>query len=95
MIKVMVERRFRLGRVEDVARLLAELSRNERQQSGYISSETLWSVNDPSLWLDISTWTYSDQWKKWEVAPEHKEIQSEIENLLIASEKVSIFNIVR
>ena len=69
--------------------------RRMTKQSGYISGETLWSTNDPLLWVDISTWTYSDQWKKWEVAPEHKEMQAEIDSLLIASEKVSIFNIVR
>jgi len=95
MITAIVERRFQPEKVEDIARLLVELRRRMMQQSGYISGETLWSTNDPSLWVDVSTWTYSGQWKKWKAAPEHKEIQSEIESLLIASEKVSIFNIVR
>lgn len=95
MITAIVERRFQPEKVGDIARLLVELRRRMMQQSGYISGETLWSVNDPSLWVDVSTWTYSDQWKKWEAAPEHNEIQSEIESLLIASEKESIFNIVR
>ena len=95
MIRVIAEKRFQEGRVEDIVGLLAELSRKEREQDGCLSDEILQSVADPSTWVDVSTWTYSDQWKKWEVAPEHKEIQAEIDNLLIALEKVSIFNIVR
>ena len=76
MITVVVERRFQAGKVDDTARLLVELRRRMSKQSGYVSCETLRSTNDPSLWVDVSTWTYSDQWKKWEVAPEHKEIQA-------------------
>ena len=95
MIKVIVERRLRSGRVEDIARLLAELSRRERQQNGYLSGEILQSADDPSLWVDISTWTYSEQWKRWETTPGHNEIQLKMNDLLIAPEKVSIFTIMR
>ena len=95
MITVVVVRRFLQGREKDAARLLGELRRREIQQNGCISSEVLWSVDDPSMWVDISTWTYSGQWRKWEVAPEHREIQSEMENLLIAADGASIFKIVK
>ena len=95
MIKVIVERRFCPEKVRDVARLLSELSRRERQQNGYLSGEILRSADDPSLWIDISTWTYSDQWEKWETAPEHNEIQFKMKDLLVAPEKVSTFSIIR
>lgn len=97
MITAIVERYFRMEeeKAENIARLLIELRRRMMQQSGCISSETLNSTKNPSLWVDVSTWTYSDQWKKWEEAPERKEIQSEIEKLQINSERVSIFNIIK
>jgi heme-degrading monooxygenase HmoA len=95
MITAIVERHFQLEKVEDIARLLIELRRRMAKQSGYISGETLWAVNDPSLWVDVSTWTYSDQWKKWEAAPECREVQTEISNLLVTPPRVSIFKIVR
>ena len=95
MIMAVVERHFQPEKVDDMARLLVELRRRRVKQSGCISSESLRSVADPSLWVDISTWTYSDQWKQWEAAPERKEIQSEIEKLQLDSEEVTIFDIVR
>jgi len=94
MITAIVERRFSTEKTENIARILIEL-RRRRQHSGCLSSETLHSTKDPSLWVDVSTWTYSDQWKKWEDTPERKDIQSEIENLQIDSEQVSIFNIIK
>jgi len=95
MITAIVERRFQREKTEDVARLLVELRRRMMQQIGCISSETLCSANDPSLWVNVSTWTYSDQLKSWETTPQYKEIQSELEKILTNSEKVSIFNIVK
>ena len=97
MITAIVERRFRMEeeKAENIARLLIELRRRMMQQSGCVACETLHSAKDPSLWIDVSTWTYSDQWKKWEEAPERREIQSEIESLQLNTEQVSIFNIIR
>ncbi|MFC2008141.1 antibiotic biosynthesis monooxygenase family protein [Chloroflexota bacterium] len=95
MITVVMVRHLLQEREKDAARLLGELRRREIQQNGCISSEILWSVDDPSMWIDISTWTYSDQWKKWEVALEHRDIESEMQNLLVAADKASIFKIVK
>ena len=95
MIVAIVERHFQPEKVDDMARLLVELRRRRVKQGGCISSESLRSINDPALCVDISTWTYSDQWKQWEATQERREIQSEIEKLLLTSEEVSIFDIVR
>ena len=62
------------------------------RQRGYISGETLNSIDNPSLWLVISTWVDADLWKVWETMPERREITSKIEPLLVAPENVSIYN---
>ena len=95
MITVVVVRHFLQEREKDAARLLGELRRREIKQNGCISSEILWSVDDPSMWVDISTWVHSDQWKKWGVSLERREIKSEMENLLIAADRASIYKIVK
>ena len=88
MIKVIVVRHFLPEKERDVARLLGELRRREVQQDGCITDEILWSVEDPSMWVDISTWTHSDQWNKWESTAEYIEIYHKILNLLITTEEV-------
>ena len=95
MIRVITEKRFQQGRVEDIVGLLAELSRKEREQDGCLSDEILQSVADPSTWVDVSTWTYSDQWKKWRTTQEYKKIQLKMKDLLAAPDEVSVFTIIR
>jgi quinol monooxygenase YgiN len=92
MVRVIIGRRCQPDRAAELENLLLELRTNSMKQCGYISGETLRSVDDPSLWLVISTWVDADLWKVWETMPERREIQSRIEPLLIGMEKVSIFS---
>jgi quinol monooxygenase YgiN len=88
MIKVIVVRHFLPEKERDAARLLGELRRREVQQDGCITDDILWLVDDPSMWVDISTWTYGDQWKKWESTEEYAELHDKMQNLLITSEEM-------
>ena len=95
MVRVIIERRCRLDTEAELQKLLMELRTKGMQQDGYISGETLWSVDDPSLWLVISTWHDIDSWKVWETSPERQQSASKMESLLIAPEKVSVFRSMR
>lgn len=65
------------------------------KQPGYISGETLHSVDDPTLWLVISTWLDLDMWKAWEASKERRQAMKKMEPLLIVPEKVSVFSFLR
>ncbi len=88
MIKVIVIRHFLPKKERDAARLLGELRRREVQQDGCITGDILWSIDDPSMWIDISTWTHSDRWKKWESTEEYNEVQHKMLTLLVTTEEV-------
>ena len=88
MIKVIVVRHFLPEKEKDAARLLSELRRREVQQDGCITGDILWSIDDPSMWVDISTWTHSDQWKRWESTEEYIEVNHKMLNLLVTTEEV-------
>ena len=92
MIRVIIERHCKPGKEAEMEGLLMEARAKGMNQLGYISGETLRSVDNPSLWLVISTWVDADLWKVWETMPERLQINSTIEPLLIAPEKVSIFS---
>ena len=75
-----------------------ELRISATRQPGYISGETLRgdtfrTVDDPSLWLVISTWLDAESWQKWQMVPERRQIDSKIEALLVAPEEVTILKI--
>jgi len=92
MIRVIIERHCRTGMEVELTRQLMELRMLALKQHGYISGETLRSSHDPAMWLTISTWVNGDLWNDWETLPERCRIAGKIEPLLIAPEKVSLFN---
>lgn len=95
MIKVLVVRHFLPDKEKDVARLLGELRRRELQQEGCVNSDVLWAVDDSSMWVDASTWTNSDQWKKWLSNDEYTEVNNKVQDLMVVSEEVIKLKIIK
>lgn len=94
MIKIIIERHGQPDKAAEMESLLVDLRTKAVQQRGYVSGETLRSIDDPSHWLVISTWLNIELWKAWETSAERREIASRLEPLLAAPEKASIFSFV-
>jgi len=94
MVRIIIERRCRPETEAELESLLVELRTKAVQQRGYVSGETLRSVDDPSLWLVLSTWLDANLWKAWEASRERQEVTKKIEPLLAAPEKVSSFSFI-
>lgn len=95
MIRVIIERHCRPDKVAEMEALLIDFRTAAMRQPGYISGETLHSIDDPTLWLVISTWVDTDAWKAWQTSAERQEVQRKLEPLLISPEKVSVFSFAR
>ena len=95
MVRVIIERRCQPNKEVELEKLLVELRSKAMWQRGYISGETLQSVDAPSLWLVISTWLDAELWKAWENSPERQEMVTKIEQLLVVPEKVSVLSFVK
>ncbi len=95
MVRVIIERRCQPNKEAELEKLLVELRSKAMWQRGYISGETLQSVDAPSLWLVISTWLDAELWKAWENSPERQEMVTKIEQLLVVPEKVSVLSFVK
>jgi len=95
MVRVIIKRHCRPKKEMELENLLISLRAKAIHQRGYISGETLRSVDDPLYWVTISTWINNDLWKVWETSHERQEIASKIEPLIVRPEEVSIFTFVR
>ena len=95
MIKVLMERRCKPDKGEELKKLLEELRSKALQRDGSYSYETLRSVDDPSVWLSIAAWTFAGEWKAWQNSPERREIISKIEPLLTEPARESTFELAR
>jgi len=90
-VKVIMERTVEADKQEELLELLKQLRTRAILQQGYISGETLTSVDRPGTHLVISTWHSLHGWRAWESHPERLEILAKMETLLTSPSKVGVF----
>jgi quinol monooxygenase YgiN len=93
MVRVVIERRFQPGKVTELENLLVELRSKAMSQPTRIRRDSQ-VLDDPSLWVVLSTWLDASLWKAWEANPERKEIEERIGRIASAPAKVSAFSFV-
>ena len=81
-VKVIIKRKWKIEQPEELLPLLSELRSQAQKQAGYISGETLRSLDDPGNFMVISEWETSDDWKKWSQSKERKDIQYKVDSLI-------------
>lgn len=91
MIRVVIERKLKKGVEETLQAHLRELRREAIRQPGYVSGETLRDLADPMHFLILSTWRTHDEWRAWAASPQRREIEATINTMLVAPEKVTVF----
>ncbi len=78
-VKIFIRRKIPDDRTNDLLPLFRRLRNLATNQPGYISGETLKSVDDPGEYMVISTWQALDNWREWVVSRDRIEIQNEID----------------
>jgi heme-degrading monooxygenase HmoA len=81
-IKVMIKRKWQVDKPEELFPLLTALRATAREQPGFISGETLRSLDDPSYFLVISIWETADDWKNWMQNKERRDLQGKVDSLI-------------
>jgi heme-degrading monooxygenase HmoA len=81
-VQVMSIRKFQIDDIEKLNSLLEELSSHSKEQPGYISRETLRSVQNPAEYLVRSEWETAEYWDKWLNSKERREIQGKIDSII-------------
>lgn len=90
-IRVIIERKAIPGNELELNRLFWEMRSKAMNHKGYISGETLRSLEDSNALIAISTWNSLEEWKAWEADPERKEIQARIDALLRAPSTYKVY----
>lgn len=81
-IKIIIERHTIPGNELSLSDLLLQLRAEAMKARGYISGETLRSLDDTNKYIVISTWDSLGDWRAWEKNERRKEIQGRIDALL-------------
>lgn len=91
IVKVIINRKVSKKVEPELQSLLARLRNKAIEQPGYISGETLKSVDNPGEILVISTWLSLEHWNKWFKNPERIELQTKIDKMSEDPSRYSIF----
>jgi heme-degrading monooxygenase HmoA len=81
-VKILIKRRVPQTKAKEIIPLFRQMRASAATQAGYITGETLRSLDNPAEFLVISTWQSSADWKKWLQSNERKKIQGKIDDLL-------------
>jgi len=91
-VKVIIKRVVPKEKAREMIPLFRQMRALATNQSGYISGETLKSMDRPDVFIVISTWQSSDYWGKWLVSKERQEIQDKIDALLGGKTEYEMFH---
>jgi quinol monooxygenase YgiN len=81
-VKVLIKRRFNTDDLKEAHKLINQARYHVLQQKGYISSETLTSLDTPGLITVVSMWHDIEQWKRWKNSERRMRLEAEFEKLL-------------
>jgi len=90
-VRIIIDRKVKKGKEVEFGKLLRELRLKAVPSKGYISGETLRSLDDHYNYIVITTWQSVDDWKAWEKNPERKKAQAKIEKLMARPTKTKIY----
>jgi heme-degrading monooxygenase HmoA len=91
-VKVLIKRNVPPDKAKALIPLVRQMRASAATQSGYITGETLRSLDHPEEFMVISTWQSSDDWKNWLQSDERNKVQSKIDDLLGGETKYDIFH---
>jgi heme-degrading monooxygenase HmoA len=92
-IKVYITRKVRPDRMKDAVGLLSRVRYGAMKMKGYIMSETLNRIADPTEVMVSSMWHSTEDWERWRTSPERSEFAEEFSKILVGDEKVDLFEI--
>jgi heme-degrading monooxygenase HmoA len=88
-VKILIQRKIKPGNEKELTKAVRELRSKAVHARGYVSGETLCSIEDPSVHLVISTWKSIEDWNNWFNTPERKAFQEKIDTILEEPTKIA------
>ena len=90
-IKALIKRTVPQDKARNILHLFMEMRTLATTRPGYISGETMKSIDTPDVYLIISTWESADDWEKWLLSKKRQAIQKKMDTLLGGKTNYEIF----
>jgi heme-degrading monooxygenase HmoA len=90
MVRVVIQ--HKTDDVEGLLNILKEVRDEIFKFPGYVTSEHLVNVKDPTNLLVISTWQNSERWNAWANSEECKKMTTKVKTKLTKPLKITVYN---
>ena len=91
-VKILIKRKVPREKGKEMIPLFRKLRTLATNQPGYISGETLKSLDRPDVFLVISTWQSAEDWEKWLISKERQQVQDQVDALLGGKTEYEVFH---
>ncbi|MFP4349260.1 MAG: antibiotic biosynthesis monooxygenase family protein [Thermodesulfobacteriota bacterium] len=91
-VKILIKRKVPREKAREMIPLFRKLRTLATNQPGYISGETLKSLDRPDVFLVISTWQSAEDWEKWLISKERQAVQDQVDALLGGKTEYEVFH---
>jgi heme-degrading monooxygenase HmoA len=92
-VRVLIKRVVPRDKAKEMIPLFRQMRQMAMNQPGYISGETLKSLDRPDVFMVISTWQSAEDWEKWLLSKVRQEVQEKIDELLGGKTEYEMFQI--
>ncbi len=91
-VKVFIKRTVPIEKARQMIPLFRRMRASATNQPGYITGETLKSLDSPEQFMVVSTWESSEDWKNWLKSDDRRKIQEQIDLLLGGKTEYEIYH---
>ena len=91
-VKIFIRRTVPRDKAKEMIPLFRQMRASATTQSGYISGETMRSMDNPEDFMVISTWQTREDWEQWLKSEDRNKVQSKIDDLLGGTTHYEIFH---
>jgi heme-degrading monooxygenase HmoA len=84
-VKILIKRKIKDGNMRAASRLVINNRTGAMKHPGYISSETLRNLDNPSLIVVVSMWHSIEAWESWKNSETRRANEAEFKDYIIGS----------
>ena len=82
-VKILIKRKFKEGSLKAASRFLINHRNGAMRQPGYISSETMQSLDDPDKIVVVSMWHSIEEWEAWRKSETRAANENEFKDYIV------------
>jgi heme-degrading monooxygenase HmoA len=92
-IKILIKRKFKEGNIQAASRFLINHRSGAMRQPGYISSETMQSLDDPDKIVVVSMWHTIEDWETWKNSETRTANESEFKDYIVGQAEIEHYSL--